>query len=92
MSGEPGTREAYATAGFPVLDLTFADDELLIEPGSRMLHGAYRKPVVDDRVIMAADHGMTRIGHVGFFKPQPGAALWPVILRWLDSHAHNGAY
>ena len=45
------------------------------ESGSRMLHGAYRKPVVDYRVIMAADHGMTRIGLVGFFKPQSGAAL-----------------
>lgn len=91
LSGEPGAREAYASADFPVLALTFSDDELLIEPGSRLLHDAYRKRVADYRVVNPADHGMRRIGHFGFFKPQSATALWPLALQWLNHHSTNGA-
>jgi predicted alpha/beta hydrolase len=84
LSGEPGAREAYATAYYPVLALTFADDELLLEAGSRLLHGAYRRRPVDYRVIEAAHHGLPRIGHFGFFKPQGEASLWPLVGAWLD--------
>jgi predicted alpha/beta hydrolase len=87
LSGEPGAREAYATADFPVLALTFADDELLLEKGSRLLHDAYRKRAVDYRVLEAAHYGLPRIGHFGFFKPQGEAALWPLVSDWLDRQA-----
>ena len=84
LTGEPGAREAYATAGYPVLALSFADDELLLDAGSRLLHGAYRRRPVDYRVIEAAHHGLPRIGHFGFFKPQSEAGLWPLVSAWLD--------
>jgi predicted alpha/beta hydrolase len=88
LSGEPGAREAYATANYPVLALTFADDELLAEAGSRLLHEAYHKRQVDYRLIEPAQQGLRRIGHFGFFKQQCEMNLWPIVAEWLD---HTGA-
>ena len=88
LSGEPGAREAYATANYPVLALTFADDELLLEAGSRLLHGAYRRSAVDFRLVEPVQHGLARIGHFGFFKAPSEASLWPLVADWLD-HAAN---
>ena len=87
LSGEPGAREAYASARYPVLALTFADDELLHESGSRLIHGAYRHPGVDYRLVEPAAQGMERIGHFGFFKPQGERSLWPLVAEWLDHQA-----
>ena len=87
LTGEPGARDAYATADYPVLALSFADDELLLERGSRLLHDAYAKRPVDYRIMDAAQHGLPRIGHFGFFKPQGEATLWPLVADWLDGEA-----
>ena len=87
LSGEPGARAAYASAEFPVLALTFADDELLLEDGSRMLHAAYSKRPTDYRLIVPAEFGLKRIGHFGFFKPQSEAALWPVVTKWIEDRS-----
>ena len=87
LSGEPGARAAYATADYPVLALSFADDEMLLEKGSRLLHDAYRRRPVDYRVLDAAHHGLPRIGHFGFFKPPSEASLWPLVADWLDGEA-----
>jgi predicted alpha/beta hydrolase len=89
LTGEPGAREAYASADYPVLALSFADDELLLERGSRLLHDAYRKRQVDYRVIEASRYGLSRIGHFGFFKPQGEAGLWPLVSNWLDRELHS---
>jgi predicted alpha/beta hydrolase len=82
LGAEPRARPAYASAEFDVLGLSFADDELLLEAGARMLHAAYCRPV-DHRVIAPADVGMARIGHSGFFRPASEATLWPLVARWL---------
>ena len=87
LSGEPGAREAYASAQFPVLGLTFADDELLLETGSRMLHAAYTNRSADYRLIVPAEFGLKRIGHFGFFKAQGEAALWPLVTTWIDERS-----
>lgn len=87
LTGEPGAREAYATADYPVLALTFADDELLHESGAKLIHGAYRSGRVDYRRIEPAQFGLPRIGHFGFFKPQSEARLWPPVAEWLDHRA-----
>lgn len=86
LSGEPGAREAYASAQYPVLALTFADDELLLEAGSALIHGAYAPGRVDYRLLRPADFGLDRIGHVGFFRPPSQARLWPTVRDWLDGH------
>jgi predicted alpha/beta hydrolase len=73
---------------YPVLALTFADDELLPRPARA---AARRLPSarVDYRLIEPARHGLKRIGHFGFFKPQCEMNLWPLVAEWLD-HAGGG--
>lgn len=83
LSGEPGARDAYASADYPVLALTFSDDELLLEAGSRLLHHAYRKRPADYRVVEPRQVGMQRIGHFGFFKSSSENTLWPLVTDWL---------
>lgn len=89
LGAEPRAREAYRTATFPVLALTFADDELLLEAGSRMLHAAYPATQVDYRLIAPAAHGVKRIGHFGFFKPASEATLWPMVTQWIHAVSHR---
>lgn len=87
LGAEPDARAAYASAKFPVLALTFADDELLLEAGSLMVHAAYQANDVDYRLMRPADHGMPRIGHSGFFRPSAEAALWPLVAEWLETRS-----
>jgi predicted alpha/beta hydrolase len=89
LSGEPGAREAYASAGFPVLALTFGDDELLLESGSRLIHGAYTPGRVDYRLVQPQDFDQQRIGHVGFFRSLGQDRLWPLVRDWLDGHLES---
>jgi predicted alpha/beta hydrolase len=84
LGAEPGAREAYASARYPVLALTFADDELLLESGSRRIHDAYPRGQVDYRFVTAAAMGLERIGHVGFFRAIGEPRLWPQVKAWLD--------
>jgi predicted alpha/beta hydrolase len=84
LGAEPGAREAYAGSGYEVLGLTFPDDELLLEAGSKMLHAAYCRPV-DYRVLAPQDVGLAKIGHFGFFRPTSEAALWPLVSEWMGA-------
>jgi predicted alpha/beta hydrolase len=86
LSGEPGAREAYASARFPVLALTFTDDELLLEAGSELIHAAYAPGRVDYRLFKPLDLGLERVGHFGFFRSLGQDRLWPLVRDWLDSH------
>lgn len=83
LTGDPGARQAYASASYPVLGLTFSDDELLLESGSRMLHDAYSAADVDYRVLDPQQFNVKRIGHFGFFKSHHEATLWPLVRDWL---------
>ncbi len=87
LTGEPGAREAYASARYAVLGLAFTDDELLLESGVRLLHDAYRQQAPDFRVLEAKQLGLPRIGHFGFFKTQNAASLWGMIPQWLAQQA-----
>jgi predicted alpha/beta hydrolase len=84
LGGQPGAREAYASAKYELLALTFPDDELLLEAGSKMLHAAYKRPV-DYRLVEPGDMGLAKIGHFGFFRPTAEHALWPMVAHWLEA-------
>lgn len=84
LSGEPGAREAYAATRCPVLGLTFSDDELLLEAGSRMLHDALHGAEVDYRVLSPQQFDLPRIGHFGFFRRVHEKPLWPLVGDWLS--------
>jgi predicted alpha/beta hydrolase len=83
LTGATGARAAYASASYPVLGLTFSDDELLLESGSRMLHEAYSASDVDYRVLSPQQFDLPRIGHFGFFKSNHEKTLWPLVRDWL---------
>jgi predicted alpha/beta hydrolase len=85
LGAEPGACEAYASARYPVLALSFSDDELLRADGSELIHSAYAAAPVDYHLVQPADVGLPRIGHFGFFRPGPGAVLWPRVLDWIDA-------
>lgn len=87
LSGEPGAREAYARARYPVLGLTFTDDELLHESGSRLLHDAYTGAPVDYRELSPRQFGLDRIGHFGFFRRGQEKVLWPLVSAWLHENS-----
>jgi predicted alpha/beta hydrolase len=89
LGAEPRARPAYVSAEYEVLGLSFPDDELLLEAGSRLLHGAYCRPV-DYRVVAPESVGLPRIGHFGFFRPSAEAQLWPLVTAWL--HERCRAY
>lgn len=91
LTGDPGARAAYASASYPVLGLTFSDDELLLESGSRMLHDAYSAADVDYRVLEPRQFKVKRIGHFGFFKPNHETTLWPLVRDWLALRNAAGA-
>ncbi len=91
LSSEPGAREAYARARYPVLGLTFSDDELLLESGSRMMHEAYAGAQVDYRVLTPEQFGLSRIGHFGFFKANQEKILWPLVTEWLHQRSAAAA-
>jgi predicted alpha/beta hydrolase len=67
-----------------VLGLTFSDDELLLESGSRMMHAALTGAEVDYRVLSPQQFKLQRIGHFGFFKASAATTLWPLVSDWLD--------
>jgi predicted alpha/beta hydrolase len=90
LGAEARARPAFASAEYDVLALTFSDDELLLEAGSRLLHAAYCRPV-DYRVLSPADAGMARIGHSGFFRPSSEASLWPLVAKWLGDRCPPAA-
>lgn len=92
LTGEPGARDAYAQARFPVLGLTFSDDELLLEAGSRLLHDAYTGADVDYRVLSPQQFGLSRVGHFGFFKASQEKVLWPVVIEWLQRQSSQIKY
>jgi predicted alpha/beta hydrolase len=91
LGAEPGARAAYASATYPVLALSFADDELLLSTGSDMIHGAYAPGNVDYTLVQPADAGLARIGHFGFFRAGAEGMLWPRVLAWIDARAADAA-
>ena len=66
-----------------MLGLTIADDELLLESGSRLLHDAYPATQVEYRVLTPQEFGLPRIGHFGFFRSTHEESLWPLVSSWL---------
>jgi predicted alpha/beta hydrolase len=91
LGAEPGARAAYASARYPVLALSFSDDELLRADGSEMIHSAYAAASVDYHLVQPAEVGLPRVCHFGFFRPGPGAVLWPRVKAWIDARVSAGA-
>lgn len=83
LSAEPGSRKAYSDARFPVLFLSFLDDELLNANGSKLLHSAFHNAKVDYQLIAPSEVDAIRIGHFGFFSKRHKETLWKKTAEWI---------
>lgn len=79
----PAALARYAAVRFPIRALSITDDEMMTLPGTQSLLALYANaPQRIDRV-HPADHGVPRIGHLGWFQPRFAGNLWPYILHAL---------
>ena len=83
----PAALARYGAVRFPVHALSITDDEMMTLPGTQSLLALYANaPQRIDRV-HPADHGVGRIGHLGWFHPRFAGNLWPYTLRALHELA-----
>lgn len=78
-------RERYRQVRLPLLSLSFTDDEYMSERNVAVLHGFYENAGRDMRRIAPREHGVSRIGHFGFFRPRAGERLWPAMIDWIEN-------
>ena len=74
--GEPA-RRAYASARFPVLALSIADDELMTLQGTHSLLALYENAPNQVERIAPQELALRRIGHFGPFRAEQQTKLWP---------------
>lgn len=76
----------FADVRIPVA-AAVSTDELWAPPSSRdALFKGYSGTTVD-RIELTPDAlGVAQVGHMGYFRTQTGAALWPQIPGWLERH------
>ncbi len=76
--------DAYRSLTIPLLSISFTDDEYMSERNISVLHGFYGNAHRDMCRITPEQLGVARIGHFGFFRPEAGAGLWPMMLDWTN--------
>ncbi len=76
--------ERFASFDAPVLAYSIGDDKWGTVPAVNAMMSAY--PNVERRHIEPRDHGMTAIGHFGYFRAESGP-LWADAIAWLDQRA-----
>lgn len=80
-------REAFRRVRFPVLSVSFTDDEMLSETSIRSLHAFYASAPIEWLRVAPRDLGVARIGHFGFFREAFAPTLWTRVREWLDARA-----
>jgi predicted alpha/beta hydrolase len=79
--------QRYANVRFPVLALSFTDDELMTLQGTHSLVNLYQNAQRQVQRIAPADLAQRRIGHFGPFRSEQQAALWLRMDQWLQGLA-----
>jgi predicted alpha/beta hydrolase len=79
FSEHPELRDRFAKIQTPVTALWTADDELISPDSIRYWSREFPNADLEIVEMRAGDHGLTRIGHSGFFRPKR-AILWEEIL------------
>ena len=83
----PAVRQRYAAVRFPIQALSITDDEMMTLPGTQSLLALYANAPRRIERVAPADHGLPRIGHLGWFHPRFQATLWPFTLQALRALA-----
>ncbi|GIX24196.1 MULTISPECIES: alpha/beta fold hydrolase [Caldimonas] len=81
----PHVREAFEQVRFPVLALSFVDDEMMTERGTQVLLDCYANAPRRIERIAPQDVQARRIGHFGFFREQFESTLWPRVKDFFHS-------
>jgi predicted alpha/beta hydrolase len=85
LLGDPALPlERFRDFRAPVLAYSVDDDKWGTRESVDAMMGAY--PNLERRHLVPREHGLTRLGHFGFFRPW-ASALWEEPLRWLDALA-----
>ena len=79
----PAARQRYAAARFPILALSISDDEMMTLAGLKSLLALYTHAPQRIERVTPAEHGVPRIGHLGWFHPRFKSNLWPLAWRAL---------
>ena len=83
----PAVRQRFAAVRFPIRALSITDDEMMTLPGTQSLLALYANAPRRIERVAPADHGLARIGHLGWFHPRFQATLWPFTLQALRALA-----
>jgi len=91
--GEAAQR-SYAAVRFPIHALSFSDDEMMSLRGTEQLLALYTQAPRQIERITPQQLGVARIGHLGFFRADFAATLWPralqVLVDWCAADAGTG--
>ncbi len=79
----PAARARYAAVDFPIHALSISDDEMLTLDSTQSLMALYAQAPQRIDSVTPADHGLARIGHLGWFHPRFQGTLWPFTLQAL---------
>lgn len=76
----------FAEVAAPILAYSFADDPLYSpRPAVEALLARYAGAPTVHRHVAAAELGLRRLGHRGFFDPALGGRLWPETVAFLEA-------
>lgn len=82
---EGAVRQGYESVRFPVLSVSIQDDEMMTEAGILSLMNLYANAPRRMLRVAPADVGVRRIGHLGAFRREHAAGMWPK----LEQHLRN---
>jgi predicted alpha/beta hydrolase len=77
-------RAGFQRIRFPILSLSFTDDEMMSETNTIRMHACYDQAPVELRRIAPEQIGARRIGHFGFFRSEFQDSLWHQAVAWFD--------
>jgi predicted alpha/beta hydrolase len=69
-------RARFDAVTAPLTSISFTDDEMMSAANISSLHGFYRNAPRSMKRLAPFDHGLARVGHFGFFRPEIGRVLW----------------
>jgi predicted alpha/beta hydrolase len=78
--------DKFADVNVP-LAAAVSTDDLWAQPASRdAFFKGYTGTSVERIDLTATELGVKQVGHMGYFRAQTGALLWPRMLNWLGQH------
>lgn len=78
-------RQCYANVRFPLLALSFSDDEMMTLPGTQSLLSLYENAPSHLQRITPSELSLPRIGHFGAFRREQQNLLWPRMAQFFST-------